>query len=304
VSSSQAASASLPQNLARGIAWAVLAMFLFSSMSALVKWASADYAVSQLAFFRAAFAMVPILPLFLSQGWTAVSARPVWLGGIVLRGVVGVAGMVMVFYGVANLPLADSFAIAFTVPLWVTALAAPFLGERVGIRGWIAVATGFLGVLIITPPTGRVDLVPAAVCLAGNGLIGYSLVLLRQLGQRERTSTIVFYYTVALIVGTSFLAPLNWRTPVLTDWPFLAGLGILGGLAHLTLTQAYRLAPAPTVAVIDYTAIFWGVLFGYVIWGEFPGANLMVGASVVIASGLYIIRRRHYPAEKSAPSQP
>lgn len=275
----------------QGVLWAVLAIFLFSSLSALVKWNGAAYAVTQLAFFRAAFAMVPILPLFLAQGGAAL-ARPGWMGGILLRGVVGVSGMILVFYGVANLPLADSVAIAFTVPLWVTALAAPLLGERVGMRGWIAVAAGFLGVLIIAPPTGQVALLPALACVTGNGLIGYSLILLRQLGRYDRTATIVFYYTLSLIVGTGCLVPFDWRTPPLQDWPGLAALGIVGGLAHLSLTQAYRLAPAPTVAAIDYTAIFWGVIFGYWFWGETPGANLAVGAAVVIASGLYIVRRR------------
>jgi len=274
-----------------GVLWAVLAIFLFSSLSALVKWHGAAYGVMQLAFFRATFALVPILPLFLLQGRASL-ARPGWMGGIVLRGVIGVTGMVMVFYGVANLPLADSVAIAFTVPLWVTALAAPFLGERVGVKGWIAVTVGFLGVMIIAPPTGRVDVVPALVCPVGNGLSAASLVLLRQLGRYDRTATIVFYYTVSLIVGTAVLVPFGWRTPALWDWPGLAALGIAGGLAHLSLTQAYRLAPAPTIAAIDYTAIFWGMLFGYAIWGETPSANLAVGAAVVIASGLYIVRRR------------
>jgi len=281
----------LRESIVRGALLAVFAVLLFSTMSALVKWSSAGYAVTQLAFFRATFAMVPILPMFLAQGRSSF-ARPTWLGGIVLRGAIGVAGMVMVFYGVANLPLADSVAISFTVPLWVTALAAPFLGERVGGRGWIAVAAGFMGVMIIAPPTGRVDLVPALVCLIGNGLIACTLILLRRLGRHHRTATIVFYHTVALIIGTACLAPLDWRTPDAADWPFLVALGILGGTAHLVLTQAYRLAPAPTVAAIDYTAIFWGVLFGYAIWGETPDANLALGAAIVIASGLYIVRRR------------
>lgn len=279
------------QSVIRGVLWAVFAVFLFSTMGALVKWTSAGYAVTQLAFFRAAFAMLPILPLFLADGRAAFEP-PRWIGGLVLRGVIGVAGMTMVFYGVANLPLADSVAISFTVPLWVTALAAPFLGERVGWRGWIAVIAGFLGVMVIAPPTGRSDIVPALVCLIGNGLIGCTLIVLRQLGRHHRTAAIVFYYTVALIIGTGCLAPLDWRTPSPGDWPFLVALGILGGLAHLVLTQAYRLAPAPTVAAVDYTAIFWGVLFGYVIWSERPGLNLVVGAAIVVASGLYIVRRR------------
>lgn len=281
----------LAKNDLRGIGWAILAVFLFSSMGALVKWTSAGYAVTQLAFFRALFAMIPTLPLFLAQGTTAI-ARPGWIGGMVLRGVVGVAGMTMVFYGVANLPLADSVAISFTVPLWVTALAAPFLGERVGLRGWLAVLAGFLGVMIIAPPTGQVALLPAIACLIGNGLIGYALILVRQLSAYDRTPTIVFYYTITLILGTACLAPLDWRDPPPSDWPLLVGLGVLGGGAHLAVTQAYRLVPAPTIVSFDYTAIFWGVLFGYWIWGEVPSANLVLGAAVVIASGLYIVRRR------------
>jgi drug/metabolite transporter (DMT)-like permease len=279
------------ESVLRGVLWAVLAMFLFSMMSALAKWTSANYAVTQLAFFRATFALLPILPLFLADGRAAFE-RPTWIGGMVLRGVIGVAGMTMVFYGVANLPLADSVAISFTVPLWVTALAAPFLGERVGWRGWIAVVIGFLGVMIITPPTGRSDIVPAVVCLIGNGLIACTLILLRRLGRHHRTAAIVFYYTVALIIGTGLLAPLDWRNPAAGDWPFLVALGILGGSAHLVLTQAYRLAPAPTIAVVDYTQIFWGLLFGYAIWNERPGINLVLGAAIVVASGLYIVRRR------------
>jgi drug/metabolite transporter (DMT)-like permease len=266
-------------------------------MAVLVKWLSASYSVTQIAFCRSLFALLPVLPLFLAQSRT-VSLRPRDPWGHVLRGAVGVSGMILVYYGVGRLPLADSTAIAFTVPLWVTALARPMLGERVDARAWAAVVVGFAGVLVIVPPTGGAPLLPALLLVCGNGLIGLSVVLVRRLSRTEATPNIVFYYTLALIVGTGALAPIDWRTPLLADVPLLVAVGIVGGTAHLVLTHAYRLAPAAVVAPFDYTGLLWGVLFGVLIWNEWPGPNLFAGATLVVGSGLYILWRETRAARR------
>jgi drug/metabolite transporter (DMT)-like permease len=284
----------------RGIFWAVVSVFFFSLMAALVKWLSSSYSATQIAFCRSLFALLPVLPLFLAQSRTA-SLRPRAPLGHVARGVIGVAGMVLIFYGVGRLPLAVSTAIAFTIPLWVTALARPVLGERVDVQAWAAVIVGFAGVLVIVPPTGGAQLVPALLLVLGNGLIGFSVVLVRRLGRTEATPSIVFYYTLALIVGTGALAPIDWRTPPWPDVPLLIAVGIVGGTAHLVMTHAYRLAPAVVVAPFDYTGLLWGVVFGILVWHEWPGPNLFAGSTLVVGSGLYILWRETR-ASKRVPS--
>jgi drug/metabolite transporter (DMT)-like permease len=184
------------------------------------------------------------------------------------------------------------------MPLWITALARPVLGERVDARAWAAVVVGFAGILVIVPPTGGASLVPALLLVLGNGLIGFSTVLVRRLGRTEATPTIVFYYTLALIVGTGALAPIDWRTPPLGDVPLLVAVGIMGGTAHLVFTHAYRLAPAAVVAPFDYTGLLWSVLFGVLLWNEWPGANLFAGSTLVVGSGLYILWRETRAARR------
>jgi drug/metabolite transporter (DMT)-like permease len=276
-------------DIRRAVAFAVAAIFAFTAMGAVVKWVGNGYAATQVTFFRAFFALLTMTPILLIQVGPSGfrTARP-W--GFALRGFIGVFGTTFCFYGMANLPLADSVAIAFTMPLWVTVLSWPVLGEPVGAGRWVAVIAGFAGVLVIVPPTGDAPLIPAVVSLAGNGLVGLTLVLMRGLNATERPQTIVFYYMVALTIGTAALLPLDWRTPAAPgDWTALIATGVIAALAHTLLTHAYRHAPAVVVASLDYTGILWGVLFGYVIWDERPGANLFIGAVIVIGCGLYVL---------------
>lgn len=277
------------QSVRAGILWALSAVFLFSTMGALVKLMSQHYAITQIAFARSFFALAVILPLFLAQG--AKLGQSGWWLGHVLRGVIGVTGMLTVYYSYAKLPLADAVAITFTVPLWVAAFAGPLLGERVDARAWAAIAVGFAGVLVIFPPTGEADWLPAAMGVVGNGLIALQITLIRRLGRTDSTTRIVLYYTLALALGTGVLAPIGWRTPSWEHAGILVGVGALAGAAHLCLTQAYRVAPAAVVASFDYTGLLWSVLYGFVLWQERPSARLALGAAIIIASGIYVLRR-------------
>lgn len=272
-----------------GILWALLAVLLFSTMGALVKLMSAHYAITQVAFCRSFFALLAILPLFLAQG--AKLGQSGWWLGHALRGAIGIAGMLAVYVSYARLPLADAVALTFTVPLWVTALAGPLVGERADARAWGAVVAGFAGVLVIFPPTGDADWLPVVMGLLGNGLIALQITLIRRLGRTDGTTRIVLYYTIALAAGTAVLAPIGWRTPSLDHAGILVAIGVIGGAAHLCLTQAYRIAPAAIVASFDYTGLLWSALLGYLLWQERPSANLAIGAVIIIASGIYVLQR-------------
>jgi drug/metabolite transporter (DMT)-like permease len=280
---------------ARAILFACSSVVLFTTMVTLIKSLGARYPLMQVVFCRGLFALVPLAPLVLAGGGRAAlhTSRPL---GHVVRGVIGVVGTAAMYYAYGRLPLADSIALSFTTPLFVTALSAPLLGERVGWRRAAAILVGFVGVLVIARPSGEIALLPATVAVFGNGLIALSIILVRRLSRTERNVTIVFYYTVASTVIAGGFVPFQWLPAPGGDLAVLAGIGILGGLAHLLLTQAYRLAPVAVVAPFDYTAILWAALFGFALWGELPDPNLALGAPIVIGSGLYILlhgRRDH-----------
>jgi drug/metabolite transporter (DMT)-like permease len=109
------------------------------------------------------------------------------------------------------------------------------------------------------------------------------------MGSGERTTTIVFYYMVGLSAITAILAPLDWRGPQGAHWVWLIAVGLIAGGAHLLITAAYRLAPASVIAPLDYTGIVWAILIGWFVWAERPDANLVLGAPLVIGSGLYVV---------------
>ena len=275
-------------DIRRGVALAVSAVALFTVMISLVKWLSAFFAPMQIAFFRAFCAVIVCLPVVLADsGWNGLRTRQP--GAYVLRGFVGAGSIVTSFYGVTLMPIADWVALSFMVPLFVTAFSAPVLGESVGWRRWLAIAVGFAGILIIVPPTGTASLWALAIGISAQMLVSFALVLIRRMGNAERTTTIVFYYMVALTMITAVVAPLDWRPPIGSQWLLLALVGLVAGAAHLLITAAYRLAPASVIAPLDYTGIVWAILIGWLFWQEKPDANLFLGVPLVIGSGLYVV---------------
>ena len=275
-------------NIRRGIALAVVAIALFTVMISLVKYLSGSFAPMQIAFFRSVGALGLCLPILLADSGLR-GLRTATPQAYVLRGFVGAGSIVSSFYGVSLLPIADWVAMSFMVPLFVTALSAPVLGEVVGAKRWAAIALGFCGILIIVPPTGGASLWALAVGMTAQFLVSFALVLIRRMGTAERTTTIVFYYMVALSLTTAIVAPLDWRVPNGMQWPLLVLVGVVAGTAHLLITSAYRLAPASVISPFDYTGIIWAILLGYFVWGEKPDLNLFIGGALVITSGLYVL---------------
>lgn len=279
----------------RGVALALVAVALFTGMIALVKWLSRDFSPMQVAFFRASCALALCLPVALADGGLR-GLRTAQPGAYALRGACGVASIVLSFHGVALMPIADWVAITFLVPLFVAALSAPMLGETVGWRRWIAIGAGLAGVLVIVPPTGTASAWALAVGVCAQMSVALALVLIRRMGAAERTTTIVLYYMLAMTGITALLAPLDWRAPEGTQWAMLAAVGVIGGCGHLLLTAAYRLAPASVIAPFDYTSIAWGVLVGWLAWGDEPSPRLLLGLPLVVGSGLYVVMSATRPA--------
>lgn len=273
----------------RGIASMLLAVAIFSCMDALIKWLSASYPTIEIVFFRSSFAFLPLLPAIVSGGRAALrTRRPLAQAG---RAGIGVLAMFGFFYCFRLMPLADVFGIAFSAPIFVTALSVPMLGEKVGVRRWSAVVVGFVGVLVMLRPDAGVFASASWIALAATMLYALGQIFVRDLTRTETTTCIVFYVTLTTTVVSAAAMPFVWVAPGLADAALLASVGMLGGVAQLAFTRAFRLAPAAVISPFDYTGLLYAAVIGYYVWGDVPTATFLVGAAIVMASGLYILYR-------------
>lgn len=278
----------------RAILCVLGASALFTVAAALVKAVAPVIPLAELVFFRSFVAFVALLPLMRGQGgWSALRTRRPWshLGRILA----GLAGMFGAFYGYATLPLATVTALGFSMPLFLTALSGPLLGERVGwVRGG-AVLAGFAGVLVMVQPwqgAGGLPLGPVLVVAGGVAAWALAMISIRRMGQAgERNLTIVLLFSLASSVLSGLAAAPVWVTPAGWQWGALLGVGVLSAGAQLLMTEGYRSGEATMLAPFEYGAIVYATLLGLVIWGERPDLGDLVGLAVLVGSGLYIWRR-------------
>jgi len=281
---------------ALGIGLALLAFALFSSMDATIKWLSAGYPVHQMLFFNAAFGLLPVaLMTWRGGGLGALRTRRPGLH--LLRGCCGMIAALCAFTAYSLMPLADAYAFIFATPLLITALSVPLLGETVRWRRWSAVVAGFAGVLIMLQPgSGSFDLAAGAALLAASAS-ALSVILVRKLSASETTASIAFYANAVVVVVMGCLLPLGFVPPTLADLALMALAGLAGGVALMFLIAGYRRAQAAVVAPFQYSQMLWGVLLGWLLWGDLPSTAIALGASIVVASGLYILYREVVRAE-------
>ena len=266
-------------------------MAAVSVMDALAKWLGASYPIAELVFFRNLFALPPVFFILWRQRGGFATLKPRWRLGHVIRAVLGLGAIFAFFTGLRYLALAEAISIAFAAPLFVTALSVPILGERVGPRRWAAVVVGFLGVLIMTRPGAEAFRPEALYILAAALCYALAMLVTRRLARTDTTPAIMLSGICISLVVSGLVLPFGWRTPLGVDFWLFVLLGLIGGIGMYFMTQAYRYAPAAVIAPFDYTALIWATLIGWLVWQELPGANVWLGAAVVIASGLYIIHR-------------
>ncbi|HZT24475.1 MAG TPA: DMT family transporter [Pseudolabrys sp.] len=288
-------------NLFKGIGLKLASALLFTAMSALVRDLGKVAPVGQMVFFRSAFAIVPVVVIYALRGELGTAVRTSRPLGQLGRGLLSVCGMFTNFGALVRIPLADATAISFASPLVTVALAAIVLKERVRIYRWSAVLVGFAGVIVMLVPhfgvghyagigattaaVGSVLALVSAACNAG------TVIQTRRLTQSETTSSIVFYFSLVCAIAGALTLPFDWYTPTASELAKLIGLGVLGGLAHILLTESYRHVAASLVAPFDYTAMLWALLLGYWLFGELPQPPVYLGAAIVAAAGLFVIFR-------------
>ena len=286
-------------NLLKAVLLKLMAAFLFAMMSVLVRWVGERYPVGQVVFYRSAFAILPVVIIY---AWRRELMAAIRIGRPFRhlgRGLTAVGAMFCNFSSLARLPVVDATAISYVSPLFTVALSAIFLKERVRIYRWSAVIVGFAGVLVMLSPHLDVSRSAAnSVAVAGAvfGLVGAffsagSTVQTRALAKSETTSSIVLYFSIICAVAGLATLPFGWLTPTWPEFAALIAIGIFGGLAHIFLTESYRLAEASLVAPFDYTSMLWALLLGYLVFGELPDALVFVGAAIIASAGLFVIWR-------------
>ncbi len=274
----------------RGIVCMLLGVILLCLNDALIKSLTLGYPVGELLFVRGLFICPWILVLAQRAGGLR-SLRVTNVKGQAWRGLCVIAGSFLFVTGLRYLPLADAVAIAFTGPLFVTAMAPYALGEKVGWRRRGAVLAGFLGVLIMARPGGEAlqwaVLLPLGAALCG----GVRDLITRRIARSETTVAMLGVTTAVVMLAGLATAPWGWaplRGPDL--WVFAASGVVVAG-AHYLMIEAFRHAEAALVAPFKYTTMIWAVLFGYLFFGDLPDAWTLAGAAVVVLAGLYILHR-------------
>jgi drug/metabolite transporter (DMT)-like permease len=284
-------------NVFLGIGLQLGATFTFTLMGALIRFVGDRVPLGETVFARSFLALLPLLVMLVWRGELASAVRMNSPWGHIWRAVTGVGAMYAMFAGLALLPLADATAITFATPLLNVAMAAIFLGEVVRIWRWTAVFVGLIGVLVmISPhlgatPRDTASAYGALYTLAGAFLTAAAMTQVRRLTATETTASIVFSFSVISSIAGLATLPGGWIMPSLADGAALIGIGVLGGIGQILLTDSYRHAPAAVVAPFSYTTMIWAVFIGYLAFGEVPQPVVLMGAAIVVAAGLFVIWR-------------
>jgi drug/metabolite transporter (DMT)-like permease len=283
----------------RAIGLIVVALLLFSCLDATAKYLSAEHPVPQLVWARYFFHTLLMLA-FLGPRRTGEIVKTGRLPLQVVRSTLLLLATLCFFTAISFIPLATATTIAFVSPLFVTALSVPILGERVGPRRWIAVAIGFLGVLLVIRP-GIGDIHPAMFLPLGMAFFyGLYQILTRRLSDTEPPLTTLFYTATVGAALTTLFVPFFWEAPSTQAWLLMVAMGFFGGFGHLLLIQAFRYAPASMLAPFSYVQLVWVTILGFLIFGDLPDAYTTAGAAVIVGSGLFVFYREGVRARPAA----
>jgi drug/metabolite transporter (DMT)-like permease len=287
-----------------GMAASAASVLMLNTMNMFAKLLSADHYAIEIAFYRNAIAVMPFaFYIFLCgrRDLLKVYSRP---NALIIRSLIGTASLLATFKAFNFLPMADAQALFFTSSLFIPVLGYFFLKEHVGPYRWSAVIIGFLGMLIIVQPTGDVNLAGVGFALTAALMHACLGTLLRVLGKTERPETVTFYFLLIGTVITALAMPFVGTTPKLAEIPYLIGAGLSGAAAQMLLSVAYKYAPAALVTIFNYTGIIWATVYGWSIWGDWPGQAVWIGAGIIIASSIFIVYREQKLARRALPLPP
>jgi drug/metabolite transporter (DMT)-like permease len=268
----------------------IAAVFVFAIMDSLMKRLSSHYGPLQISCLRSLSSwLFLLLPIAWQRSWAGLRPRNAPLH--LFRAVLGIVMLSSFVFAVHRLSLAQTYSLFLAAPLLMTALSVPIHGEQVTGKRWLAIIVGLSGVLVLLQPWARSSFSMIAAAAAALATICYSLSALtvRTLGRGNSSMSMVFWYLLSVGAGSGVLAIGEWRPVPVSDWGWLIGIGLTGALGQMWLTDAFRLAPPSVVGPFEYTSILWAFAIDWIFWSASPSWTLIVGACIVIASGIVII---------------
>ncbi len=269
----------------------IMSVLFFSFMDILIK-VTEEYDVGQTMFFRATFGLIPIFFLIpkkrINNFYKTKNIKLHFY-----RSFFGAIAMASIFIGLRNLQLAEVTALAFSAPLWVVIFSMFFLSETIRAKRWIAVALGFIGVVIISKPgfdsLNFYYIYPIIFCI---GFAGVSIIIRKLTLAGEPVWLIAFYFSVVSGLGGLLTIPLGvWKTPSMYDFILLILIGLLGSIANLLLTQSYKLAEVTLTTPLKYLSLVFAIIFGFYFFEEIPTINTLLGAGLIVVSSAIIFFR-------------
>ena len=288
----------MQNNPLKGIILMNVAMFLLAGMDGITKTLAADYSVPQILSVRflifCLFALAIARPRSLRAAFR--SHHPYLQ---IARSLIILVEIGVFIVALRHLPLADTHAIAGIAPLLVTALAVPFLGEKVGLRRWTAIAIGFVGLLVIVRPGIGIFNPAALIPLVGAALWAVYQILMRKVADDDAATSLLYMAVIGAVVMTA-LAPFFWRPPDTNGWLLLGALGVVGSLGHFALLKAFQEASASALQPFSYAVLVWATAVGYFVFGDLPDIWTITGAAIIASSGLYAFYRERVRGGKTS----
>lgn len=285
----------------RGALWVLLGCALFTCMGTLVKLLSAEFDSFQLAFFRAGFGFLAVLPFVARDRFAAVRTRR--LAAHAARGLLGAGAMLCGFYALTHLSYADAVSLSYARPLFLIPMAVAFLGEQVRVRRWAATGIGFVGVLIMLRPGHAPDLA-TFVALGGAALVAVVTVLIKRLSATERPETLLFYFGVISTTVALMPALAVWRHPSFGELLLLLTVGACAACGQYCTVRSFKVGEATAVIPFDYARLLLAGVIGFAVFAEVPDVWTICGALVIVASTLYIALREAQLGKAPRPTHP
>jgi len=280
----------LRSDAAKGVCIMILGAGVLSMNDAVSKHLVETHPIGQILCLRQTVALaVVLIYVWRTDAWRDLRIND--RTGQALRAILHVGGAALIVWALSVLPIATVTAIVFSSPVVVLVFSMRMLGERVSWARWIAVIIGFAGVLAIIRPGGVgfewALLIPVAAAVAS----GLRDLMTRRLARSDTSISVLFWASALMVAVTLFTIPLGWQPLTLSASIWLIVNGLLNAGAHFLMIEALRLGAAGLVSPFRYTAILWATVAGFLVWQEVPDAMTMIGAAMLVVSGVLIVRR-------------